>query len=412
MNIYTFIILSTLIIDFVLNLWADLLNMKTIRSDLPEEFKGIYSAEVYRKSQEYTRVYTRFGFFNSSLSLAVTLLFWFAGGFNFLDKIVLGWKLSPILTGLAYTGILMLFRTLFSLPFSIYATFVIEERFGFNKTMPTTFIADLLKVFALAVLLGGPLLAGLLAFFEYSANYAWIYCWIATSLFILFIHFIAPTWIMPLFNKFKPLEEDDLKKNIINYTRLVQFPISDVFIIDGSRRSIKSNAFFTGFGKKKRIALYDTLVEKHSIPELVAILAHEIGHYKKKHITYGMIINILHTGIMFFLLSVFISHEGLFKAFYMEQISIYAGFIFFGMLYSPIELLLSIFMNMYSRKNEYQADRFVSETIENPETIVNALKTLSVNNLSNLRPHPFYVFLNYSHPPILERIKKLRSLNV
>lgn len=410
MNIYAVIILSTLILEFALNLIANLLNLKTLSGELPQEFKGVYDAEAYRKSQDYTRVNTRFGFLISALSLALTLLFWFAGGFNFLDNIVRGWSLPPIWTGLAYMGILMLLKALFSLPFSIYSTFVIEERFGFNKTTPATFIADLLKVLALAVLLGGPIMAGLLAFFQYAGALAWLYCWIATTLFTLFLHYITPNWIMPLFNKFKPLEQGELRERILSYARSVKYSLAGIFIIDGSKRSSKSNAFFTGFGKNKRIALYDTLVEKHTVPELVAILAHEIGHYKKKHIIIGMIISILHLGVIFFLLSIFISHEGLFKAFYMEHTSIYAGFIFFGMLYAPIELVLSIFMNIFLRRNEFQADQFATETIENPETMVTALKTLSVHNLTNLRPHPFYVFLSYSHPPVLERIKAINNI--
>jgi STE24 endopeptidase len=225
----------------------------------------------------------------------------------------------------------------------------------------------------------------------------------------LFLQFIAPTWIMPLFNKFTPLEEGELRESIFSYARSVNFSLENLFVMDGSKRSTKSNAFFTGFGKHKRIALFDTLIEKHSVAELVSILAHEIGHYKKKHILQSMAISILHSGLMFFLLSIFISHKGLFDAFYMEQMSIYAGLIFFGMLYSPLELLLSIFLQIFSRKNEYEADRFAVETTDTPETMVNALKTLSVHNLSNLTPHPFYVFLNYSHPPVLERIQALRQ---
>lgn len=410
MNVYTVIILSALILDFVLNIAADLLNLKTLSGELPEEFKSVYDSEDYRRSQDYTRVNTRFGLILSSFNLCVILLFWFAGGFHYLDSIVRGWHMNPILTGLAYIGILILLRALLSLPFSIYSTFVIEERFGFNKTTPATFISDLLKGLALSLVLGGPLLAGLLTFFQYAGVFAWLYCWLVTTLFMLFIQFIAPTWILPIFNKFNPLERGKLRDSIMAYARSVHFSVADVFVIDGSRRSSKSNAYFTGFGKNKRIALYDTLVERHTIPELIAILAHEIGHYKKKHIIQGIIISILHMGVMFFLLSIFISHEGLFKAFFMDQISIYAGFIFFGMLYTPIEFVFSIFMNMLSRYNEFQADRFASKTVEKPETMVNALKNLSVHNLTNLRPHAFYVFLNYSHPPVLKRIEAIRYL--
>ena len=410
MNIYAAIILATLILDFVLSFIAGVLNLKTLSSKLPEEFNGVYDAEAYRKSQEYTRVKSRFGFLVATLQLALTLAFWFSGGFNFLDSIVRSWQLGPIPSGLAYIGILGIAAGVLSLPIAIYSTFVIEERFGFNKTTPAIFVTDLLKGFMLAVLLGGPLLAGLLALFQYAGIIAWLYCWIAVTLFSLFVQFIAPTWIMPLFNKFKPIEEGELKERILAYARSVAFPLSGVFVIDASKRSSKSNAFFTGFGRNKRIALFDTLVQQHSVAELVAVLAHEIGHYKKKHILKGLAISILHTGVMFYLLSLFIGQEALFRAFYLEHASIYAGFLFFGMLYAPIELVLSIFLNIFHRRNEYQADKFAAQTTNDAESMISALKKLSVHNLTNLTPHPFYVFLNYGHPPVLARIKAIRAV--
>lgn len=412
MNIYGIIILSTLLIEFILNLTADLLNLKQLNGELPDEFKDVYDAAAYKKSQDYTRVNTRFGFITSAFNLLLILVFWFSGGFNLLDTLVRNWNMHPIWTGLMYIGVLMLFRMLISLPFSIYATFVIEERFGFNKTTPATFIKDLIKGLFLSIIIGGPVLAGVLAFFQYAGSLAWLYCWMATTLITLFLQYIAPTWIMPLFNKFTPLEDGELKASILAYAQSVRYPLAGIFVMDGSRRSTKSNAFFTGFGKNKRIALFDTLIEKHPIAEMVAILAHEIGHYKKKHILRGVVISILHTGIMFFLLSLFIRHRGLFDAFYMDQTSIYAGMLFFGMLYSPIELILSIFMNIFSRRNEKQADHFAAETTKNPEAMIGALKKLSLHNLSNLRPHPFYTFLNYSHPPVLQRIRHIRKIKL
>ena len=412
MNIYAIIILTTLIFSYLLDLFTEILNLKALREQLPQEFEGVYDEEAYRKSQEYTRVGTRFGFFTTVFSFVLTLVFWFTGGFNYLDQIVRGWELSGIMTGLAYIGILILAKTIISMPFSIYSTFVIEERFGFNKTTPATFVIDLLKGLLLAIVLGGPLLAAMLAFFEYAGSYAWLYCWAAISVFSLFIQLIAPTWIMPLFNKFTPLEDGELRKAILAYAKSVNFSLANVFVMDGSKRSAKSNAFFTGFGKNKRIALFDTLIEKHSVTELVAVLAHEIGHYQKKHILKGMIISLFHTGAMLFLLSIFISHEGLFSAFFMKNVSLYAGLIFFGMLFSPIEMILSIFMQLFSRKNEYEADRFAAATIDNSESMIQALKRLSRDNLSNLTPHPAYVFLNYSHPTVLQRIKAIRKLKV
>ena len=412
MNLYGIIILVTLLTGYLLDLITSVLNLRALDPQLPDEFKDVYDSETYRKSQEYTRVSTRFGFISSLFSLLLTLVFWFAGGFNYLDLLVSGWGLSAILTGLVYIALLVFARSLLSLPFSIYDTFVIEERFGFNKTNAKTFITDLLKGLFLSILIGGPLLAGLLFFFDFAGQWAWLYCWIATTVFTLIIQFIAPTWIMPLFNKFSPLEEGDLRSQITTYAESVKFPLKGVFVMDGSKRSTKSNAFFTGFGKNKRIALFDTLIEKHSVGELVAVLAHEIGHYKKKHILKGMIVSILHMGVVFYLLSIFLSHQGLFDAFYMSKMSIYAGLIFFGMLFSPVDMILSVFMQIFSRRNEYQADRFAAETTDRSEDMISALKKLSVHNLSNLTPHPWYVFLNYSHPTVLQRIKALRNLSV
>lgn len=411
MNIYAYIIVMTLLLDYILNLIADLLNLNALKDELPDEFKDIYDAEAYRKSQVYTRVKTRFGFLADTLDIIVLLGFWFFGGFNKLDHIVRSWGWGEITTGLCYVGILVLLKTIISLPFSIYGTFVIEDRFGFNKTTGRTFALDFCKAILLTIALGGPLLAGLQAFFLHGGEYAWLYGWIALTSFMLFIQYIAPIWILPLFNKFTPLQDGELKEKILAYTHRVHFPVHGVYVIDGSRRSTKSNAFFTGFGKNKRIALFDTLIANHSASELVSILAHEIGHYKKQHILYHMVIAVLHSGIMFYLLSIFLNHPGLFHAFYMDSTSVYAGLIFFSMLYSPIELILSIFLQMISRLYEYQADYFAVTTVEDKQSMIDALKKLTRHNLSNLTPHPFYVFLHYSHPPTLQRIQALRQVD-
>ena len=409
MNFIAIIILCTIGVDFILNLVADGLNLKHLRSELPQTFQGVYDAERYRKSQQYLKVNTQFGWITSAFSLSVILVFWFAKGFPLLDQWMRSFELGPVLTGLIYMGILMLFKAVLSLPFSLYATFVIEERFGFNTTTWKTLLMDLIKGLVLALLLGTPLLAAILAFFQYAGPNAWWYCWIGVTLYTLVVQFIAPTWIMPLFNKFTPLEEGELKSAILSYANSINFPLENVYQMDGSRRSTKSNAFFTGFGKHKRIVLFDTLIKRHSVNELVAVLAHEMGHYKKKHIRQSLILGILQTGLMLFLLSHFIAYQGLFNAFYMPQQSVYAGMIFFAMLYAPIDFFVGIFMQVLSRKNETAADQFAAETTKDPLSMVDALKKLSVHNLSNLTPHPFYVFLNYSHPPVLKRIQSLST---
>ena len=410
MNTIAVIILTAIVFDVIINIIADRLNLKSLQRDVPLPFQDVYGADQYQKSQDYLRVNTRFGWVSALFNLGVLLLFWFQGGFPAIDNWVRSFGLGPVLTGLLYMGGLMLFYALLSQPFSIYATFVIEERFGFNQTTWLTYLLDLLKGLALGLLLGAPLLSGILAFFSYAGSYAWLYCWAAVVLYMLVVQYVGPTWIMPIFNKFKPLEEGDLKSAILSYAESIQFPLKQIYVMDGSKRSRKSNAFFTGFGKNKRIVLFDTLIEQHAVPELVAVLAHEMGHYQKKHILQGMLLGMLQTGLMFYLLSFTISYQGLFDAFYMDHISVYAGLIFFGMLFAPLDFFIGLLTQIRSRSNEYQADRFSVETTANPGAMIDALKKLSVHNLSNLRPHPFYVFLNYSHPPVLKRIEAIQKI--
>ncbi|ETR71207.1 MAG: STE24 endopeptidase [Candidatus Magnetoglobus multicellularis str. Araruama] len=409
MNLIAWIILIALIVDYLLNFIADIVNLKQVSPVIPEAFKNVYDPERYARSQEYLKVNTRFEWLVSSLDLIIILVFWFTHGFAYLDDWIRSYQLGSIGSGLMYVSILGLIKLIISLPFSIYSTFVIEERFGFNKTTVKTFILDLIKGLALSIVLGAPLLSGILYFFDVAGDNAWWYCWLAVTIFVLIVQFIAPTWIMPLFNKFTPLEAGELRNMILNYAQSIQFSVQNIFIIDGSKRSSKSNAFFTGFGKNKRIALFDTLVEQLNNKELVSVLAHEMGHYKKKHIWINMGIGIAYSGVMFYLLSFFISYNGLFDAFFMNQPSVYAGMIFFGMLLSPIDFFLGLLLQSLSRYNEYQADQFAATTTESPDNLISALKQLSVQNLSNLTPHPLYVFLNYSHPPVLQRIQRLKA---
>ena len=407
MNIIALIILLALLVDFLLNGLADYLNLTRLRDDLPAAFKGIYDPDRYRQSQAYLKANTRFGWITAAFDLIVLLAFWFGKGFPLLDQWVRSFNYGPVVSGLIYMAALMLFKATLSLPFSIYHTFVIEERFGFNQTTWSTYIVDRVKGLLLAVLLGAPLLSAVLAFFEYAGANAWWLCWAAVTLYMLGVQFIAPTWIMPLFNKFTPLETGELKSAILSYADSIKFPIENVHVMDGSKRSSKSNAFFTGFGAHRRIVLFDTLIRQHTTGELVAILAHEMGHYKKRHIIESLIFGILQTGLMLYLLSLFVSFPGLFEAFYMSQTSVYAGLIFFAMLYSPLGFFVGLFLQKRSRTNETAADRFSVETTHDPQSMVDALKKLSVHNLSNLLPHPFYVFLNYSHPPVLQRIEAI-----
>jgi STE24 endopeptidase len=404
MNSIALIVLIALLADYGLNLLADYLNLTRIREEVPKPFTGIYDSQRYQKSQQYLRVNTRFGWISATFDLVVVLLFWFGRGFAQLDQWARSLGQGPVVTGLIFIAALMLFKSILSLPFGIYATFVIEERFGFNRTTWKTYILDKVKGLLLGLLLGVPILAAGLWFFAYAGTLAWLWCWGTVTLFTLVLQYIAPRWIMPLFNKFEPLEEGELRTKIMAYAQSIQFPLANVFVMDGSKRSAKSNAFFTGFGKNRRIVLFDTLIKNHSTQELLAVLAHEMGHYKKKHILKMMLAGILQMGIMFFILSLFISRPELFEAFYVSEVSVYCGLIFFAMLYTPLDFFLGILMQAISRKHEYEADRFAADTTRDPLAIGTALKKLSVDNLSNLLPHPFYVWMHYSHPPIIDRL--------
>ena len=410
MNGYLLCILAILLIGYLLDLTVALLNLRSLRPELPSEFAGIYEADQYARSQEYTRVNTRFSLIQSTVGLVLTLTFILAGGFNLVDLAARSFGLSSIPTGLLFTGMLGLLTAVLNLPFSIYSTFVIEQRFGFNTTTVATFILDGCKAVLLAVVLGGPLLAAVLWFFESSGSLAWLFCWAAAVAFILVMQFLAPVVIMPLFNKFIPLAAGELKEAITRYAAAQQFAIQGIYTMDGSKRSTRANAFFTGFGRFRRIVFFDTLMDKLAASEIVAVLAHEMGHYKLKHIPVMMALSVLQMGLLFFILSLFLGNQGLFAAFGMEHLSVYAGLVFFGFLYAPISTLLAIGFNAFSRHNEYQADRFAAQTGIEGEALISGLKKLSVSNLSNLTPHPLHVFLNYSHPPILARIEALRRL--
>lgn len=296
MNTYGIIILAILLIEFIVDNGVKLLNLKNLNDRLPEEFADEYDADTYRKSQEYTRYRTKFGFVKSVFNLVLFLVFWQLGGFEYVNTIAESLSDNFIIRGLYFFGIIMLAQQLLSLPFSIYSTFVIEEKYGFNKTTAATFVVDIVKGLVLMVLLGGLVLALILYIFNELGQLSWLYAWLSLVVITLAMQYVAPRWIMPLFNKYTPLEDGELKDKIMEFSDKVDFPLQEIYIIDGSKRSTKSNAFFTGFGKNKRIALFDTLVENHTVGELVSVLAHEIGHYKKKHIQQGMVISVLHTG--------------------------------------------------------------------------------------------------------------------
>jgi len=408
-NIIFYIIIFILIGDYILERWLDYLNSTRWSNELPKEVEGIYNAEKYRKQQEYQKVNTRFGIFTDTLTLVVMLAMIVLGGFAWLDDYLRQYVTHPIVLALFFFGILGLVADILSTPLSVYHTFVIEQKFGFNQTSVKTFIFDKLKGWLLGAIIGGGLLAIIVWIYQSTGNWFWLVAWIVISVFSIFMTMFYSTLIVPLFNKQTPLEAGELRSAIEDFAVKAGFRLDNIFVIDGSKRSKKSNAYFSGLGSKKRIVLYDTLIKQHTTDELVAVLAHEIGHYKLKHTRTGVILSILQTGLTLYILSWFIGNPLLSQALGAEQGSFHMGILAFGILYTPLSLILELGMNIISRKHEFQADSFAG-TKYNARSLQSALKKLSVDNLSNLRPHPAYVFFYYSHPPLLERLKNLESI--
>lgn len=401
-----YLIIGIVLVDYFFDQLLDFLNMKSAKSKLPEELKDIYPPEEYAKSQRYLKARSKFSFLTTAFSTTLTVLILAFGLFGDLHIWLSVHFTSPMLHSLAFFGVLFLVSDIINIPFELYSTFVIEAKFGFNKTSLKTFWADKLKGYLLVVILGGGLAYVLLwLIFEWQEQF-WIYALIVITTFSLFMSVFYTSLILPLFNKLTPLAEGELRDKINAYAERVKFPLDNIFVIDGSKRSSKANAFFSGMGKKKKIVLYDTLIEKQSDEELVAVLAHEVGHFKKKHIMVGMAISVVQMAITLYVLSLLIFNENLSMALGAESLSVHLNLVAFALLYTPISKLTGVLMNMISRKNEFEADAYASTTY-NPVPLQSALKKLSVDSLSNLTPHPAYVFVNYSHPPLLERLKHM-----
>ena len=402
------IILGILILDFVVERVLDYLNTTRWTSQLPDEVKGIYDEDKYRRQQAYSKTNHRFGMLTSSFSFVLIVLMLFFEGFALVNQWALSVSASPVWSALVFFGILLLASDLLSTPFDLYSTFVIEERYGFNKTTPKTYVLDKLKGWLLGALIGGGLLAPIIFIYLKTGERFWLYVWLVVSGFSIFMAMFYSSLIVPLFNKQTPLEEGELKQAIQNFASMVGFKLDNIYVIDGSKRSTKANAYFSGLGPKKRIVLYDTLIKDMEIPELVAVLAHEIGHYKKKHVLWSLLIGIIQTGLMLYIFSLLIDSPALSAALGVSEPSFHIGLIAFGILYSPLSSVIGIGMNLFSRKNEYEADAFAAHHYDG-QPLASALKKLSVKNLSNLRPHPAYVFVHYSHPPLLKRLAAMRG---
>lgn len=410
MNAITIAIPAILLGSFVFELIVELLNLRNIKPTVPQEMQEFYDEKEYKKSQAYLKENTHFGLFESAVSLLVIIFAIYSGFLNQIDLFSRTYTNSELLSGLLFITILLILNRLLSLPFSYYQTFKIEDKYGFNRQTKQVFIIDQLKYLVVTLLLGLPLAAILIYLFQQFGRDIWLIALGLISIIQLVLYFFAPVVFLPLFNKFTPLEEGRLRTEIERFAKKQNFKLEGIYKMDGSKRSTKSNAFFTGFGKYKRIALFDTLIEKHTVPELVSVLAHEIGHYKKRHIWKLMLLSIVSMGIMLYLLSRLIGEPSLPIALNFDNNSVYLSLVAASLLFSPLGTILGIVANYFSRKYEYEADEYAVKKYKHKQAFITALKKLSVSNLSNLYPHPLKVIVDYSHPPILERIKSIINL--
>lgn len=400
------LIVAISVVSYLFDQGLDFINLKALRKEIPPEIESFYNQEKYLKSLDYQRVQTRFSFITSAFSFTLSLIMLLSGGFGWVDSLLRPHVQHEITLALAFFGLILIISDLLTLPFQVYSIFVIEEKFGFNKTSPRTFVLDKLKGYLLGATIGGGLLATLIFLVNSIGPDFWIWFGALAAIFILLVNLFYTTLILPLFNKLTPLAEGELKTEIETFARKVNFPLDNIFVMDGSKRSAKANAFFSGIGKKKKIVLYDTLISNHTTDELVAVLAHEVGHFKKKHILLSYLISVVQVFFVLFVLSNMIFHENLSLALGGQQQALHLNLIAFGILFSPISGITGLLMNMLSRKNEFEADAYARETFSGA-ALAQALKKLSVDTLSNLFPHPWYVFFHYSHPPLLSRLKAL-----
>lgn len=408
-NTILLIIILITVVSYAFDQVLDYINLKSQRTDIPKEIEVFYEKEKYLRSVAYHRDLAKFSFITAAFSFSLSLAMLLTGCFGWIDGLLRPYINNEILLALAFFGILMLASDFLTIPFQGYSTFVIEERYGFNKTTLKTFITDKLKGYVLAAFVGGAMLSALIYLVNTIGPNFWIWFSVVAAVFVLFINMFYTSLILPLFNKLTPLPKGELKTAIEEFSKKVDFPLDNIFIIDGSKRSKKANAFFSGIGKKKKIVLYDTLIDNHTTEELVAVLAHEVGHFKKKHIVWGYVLSIIQIVFTLFILSRMVYSENVSIALGGSQLAIHLNLLAFGILFSPISAVTGLFMNMYSRRNEYEADAYARETFDG-NALANALKRLSVDSLSDLYPHPAYVFFHYSHPPLLKRLAALSRL--
>ncbi|CAM4222371.1 M48 family metallopeptidase [Zobellia roscoffensis] len=408
MSTLFYIIITILVLQFILETVLDRLNAQRYNDPVPKELNDVFDQAEYKKSQEYKKTNYNFGLITSSFSFILTLGFLIFGGFEWVDQMVRSVTTEPIPTALMFFGIIMIGNDIVTVPLSYYSTFVIEEKFGFNKTTKGIFFLDKIKGWLMMAVVGGAILSLIIWFFQLTGSYFWIYAWGLVAVFTIFMNLFYSKLIVPLFNKQTPLEDGSLKTKIETFAKNVGFELNNIFVIDGSKRSTKANAYFSGFGKEKRVTLYDTLINDLEEEEIVAVLAHEVGHYKKKHIIFNLIASVMLTGVTLFVLSLFVNNPAVSAAIGVSQPSFHAALIGFAILYSPISEITGLIMNHFSRKFEYQADDYAKDTYA-ALPLITSLKKLSKNSLSNLTPHPAFVFMHYSHPTLLDRIQNLKG---
>ena len=404
-----YIIIAIIIVGFAFDQWINYLNTTRRSNVLPEALQGFYDESTYSLQQDYERDNYRFGLVSDMLSFVAILAMLLLGGFACIDGWLRNYTDSAILLALLFFGIIAFASDLLSIPLEVYHTFVIEERYGFNKTTPKTFVMDKLKGWLLATVIGGGILSLIIFIYEKSGSWFWILAWISISVFTLFVSYFYTSLLVPIFNKLTPLPAGELRDAIELVAAKADFSLKDISLMDGSKRSTHGNAYFSGFGRKKSIVLFDTLVDEHSVDELAAVLAHEIGHYKKKHVLKGLISGILQTGILLFVLSLFLKSALPAFALGASVASFHMSVVAFGILYSPVSMVLGILFNSISRKHEFEADRFAI-SLSKPGALQHALKRLSIKNLSNLTPHPWYVFIHYSHPTLIQRLEAINRI--
>ena len=402
------IIIFILLLQYAVESVLNFLNAKRFSDPIPDELDDVFNKEEYIKSQSYKKTNYRFGLLSTTFSLVLTIAFLVFGGFEWVDQIAAGLSSNPITRALIFFGIIVLGSDLLTTPFSVYQTFVIEEKFGFNKTTPKLYLMDKIKGWLMMLVLGGGILALVIWFFQWAGKDFWLYAWALIAGFTVFMNLFYSRLIVPIFNKQTPLEEGSLKTKIESYARRVGFELRNIFVIDGSKRTTKANAYFSGFGREKRVTLFDTLINDLEEDEIVAVLAHEIGHYKRNHIIVNLFVSVAVSGFTLFLLSIFVNNPELSRAIGVSEPSFHAALISFGILYSPISELTGLVMNYFSRRFEFQADNYAKTTFA-ASPLITSLKKLSKNSLSNLTPHPAYVFVHYSHPPLVSRIKNLKA---